>query len=175
MAKELMEIGGFITSGAEIVNHDNTLSGNGTVDSPLGVVPGYNETVLYQAPTLSGVTACNLSESIKNFQYLGLQPTRFFASPTASKAGGTGPICYYNTDTLWQNTGVASNEHSFTYPCPIIYEWQWWKMGQYSANNDWTQLVHISGMWYNVFTHSASQTGTHVGLYKVIGINRKAQ
>ena len=32
-----MEIGGFITSGAEIVNHDNTLSGNGTVDSPLGV------------------------------------------------------------------------------------------------------------------------------------------
>jgi hypothetical protein len=39
MAKELMEIGGFITEGAEIVNHDNSLSGNGTVDSPLGVVP----------------------------------------------------------------------------------------------------------------------------------------
>ena len=38
MAKELMEIGGFITEGAEIVNHDNSLSGNGTVDSPLGVV-----------------------------------------------------------------------------------------------------------------------------------------
>ena len=32
-----MEIGGFITEGAEIVNHDNTLSGNGTVDSPLGL------------------------------------------------------------------------------------------------------------------------------------------
>ena len=41
MAKELMEIGGFITSGAEIVNHDNTLSGNGTVDSPLGVDSDY--------------------------------------------------------------------------------------------------------------------------------------
>lgn len=37
MAKELMEIGGFITEGAEIVNHDNTLSGNGTVNSPLGL------------------------------------------------------------------------------------------------------------------------------------------
>ena len=37
MAKELMEIGGFITSGAEIVNHDASLSGNGTVDSPLGL------------------------------------------------------------------------------------------------------------------------------------------
>ena len=51
MAKELMEIGGFITSGAEIVNHDNSLSGNGTVDSPLGVVPGYNETVLWDGTT----------------------------------------------------------------------------------------------------------------------------
>ena len=38
MAKELMEIGGFITEGVEIVNHDNTLSGNGTVDSPLRVI-----------------------------------------------------------------------------------------------------------------------------------------
>ena len=33
-----MEIGGFITEGAEIVNHDNSLSGNGTVNSPLGVI-----------------------------------------------------------------------------------------------------------------------------------------
>ena len=38
MAKELMEIGGFITEGAEIVNHDNSLSGNGTVNSPLSVM-----------------------------------------------------------------------------------------------------------------------------------------
>jgi len=38
MSKELMEIGGFITEGAEIVNHDNSLSGNGTSASPLGVV-----------------------------------------------------------------------------------------------------------------------------------------
>jgi hypothetical protein len=43
MAKELMEIGGFITEGAEIVNHDNSLSGNGTVDSPLGL----NENTLH--------------------------------------------------------------------------------------------------------------------------------
>jgi hypothetical protein len=41
MAKELMEIGGFITEGAEIVNHDNSLLGNGTVDSPLGVNSDY--------------------------------------------------------------------------------------------------------------------------------------
>ena len=65
MAKELMEIGGFITEGAEIVNHDNSLSGNGTVDSPLGVVPGYNETVLWSGNTNSGT----LSEPISAFEY----------------------------------------------------------------------------------------------------------
>lgn len=70
MAKELMEIGGFITEGAEIVNHDNSLSGNGTVDSPLGVVPGYNETVLWSGASTS--TAFNLSEPITNFEYIML-------------------------------------------------------------------------------------------------------
>ena len=50
MAKELMEIGGFITEGAEIVNHDNTLSGNGTVDSPLGVASGYIQMLSVQQP-----------------------------------------------------------------------------------------------------------------------------
>ena len=65
MAKELMEIGGFITEGAEIVNHDNTLSGNGTVESPLGVVPGYNETVLFTTGT--PVTAFTASEPLSSF------------------------------------------------------------------------------------------------------------
>lgn len=69
MAKELMEIGGFITSGAEIVNHDNSLSGNGTVASPLGVVPGYNETVLWSGAATGNIT---LSEPCTNFEKLEL-------------------------------------------------------------------------------------------------------
>lgn len=36
---ELKEIGGFIVSADPFVQHDNTLSGNGTVNSPLSVVP----------------------------------------------------------------------------------------------------------------------------------------
>jgi hypothetical protein len=47
------------------VSHDNTLSGNGTVDSPLGVVPGYNETVLWSGTRTSAVET---SESMKNFE-----------------------------------------------------------------------------------------------------------
>ena len=68
MAKELMEIGGFITSGAEIVNHNNTLSGNGTVDSPLGL----NETVLWSGNAASNIT---LSEPCTNFEKLELTTT----------------------------------------------------------------------------------------------------
>jgi len=68
MAKELMEIGGFITEGAEIVNHNNTLSGNGTVDSPLGL----NETVLWSGNAASNIT---LSEPCTNFEKLELTTT----------------------------------------------------------------------------------------------------
>lgn len=77
MAKELMEIGGFITSGAEIVNHDSTLSGNGTVDSPLGVVPGYNETVLFDAGLVSNHTsAATLSEPLSGFDKIEVRMVR---------------------------------------------------------------------------------------------------
>ena len=68
MAKELMEIGGFITEGAEIVNHDNTLSGNGTVDSPLGVVPGYNETVLWSGTPTASTNTITVSENFSAFE-----------------------------------------------------------------------------------------------------------
>lgn len=65
-----MEIGGFITEGAEIVNHDASLSGNGTVDSPLGLS---NETVLWSGEqnVIGSTTATlNLLESATNFEKL---------------------------------------------------------------------------------------------------------
>lgn len=76
MAKELMEIGGFITEGAEIVNHDASLSGNGTVDSPLGVVPGYNETLLFlhsAVPMSPTGTVYQMSEPITNFERIKVE------------------------------------------------------------------------------------------------------
>ena len=75
MAKDLMEIGGFITEGAEIVNHDNSLSGNGTVDSPLGVSNKvHNETLIYEKPSNSyGSSACFLSEPITAFENIKIE------------------------------------------------------------------------------------------------------
>ena len=63
----------YILATQKEVSHDNTLSGNGTVDSPLGVVPDYNETVLWSGATpLSSMNgsgnALNLSESLFNFE-----------------------------------------------------------------------------------------------------------
>ena len=86
-----MEIGGFITSGAEIVNHDASLSGNGTVESPLGVVPGYNETVLWSG---NGSNVATLSESMQNFSRLkiklgtqyGTDGTQYFEFPAQPSA-----------------------------------------------------------------------------------------
>lgn len=56
----------YILATQQEVSHDNTLSGNGTVDSPLGVVPGYNETVLYSGDG----TNLTLSEDAYNFERL---------------------------------------------------------------------------------------------------------
>ena len=63
---DLKEIGGFIVSADPYVNHDNSLSGNGTLTSPLGVVPGYNETVLWSGN--AAALSATLSEPVSNFQ-----------------------------------------------------------------------------------------------------------
>lgn len=47
------------------VSHDNTLSGNGTSGSPLGVVNGYNETVLFE--TTANVSTATLLENTSAF------------------------------------------------------------------------------------------------------------
>ena len=68
---DLKEIGGFIVSADPYVNHDNSMSGNGTLTSPLGVVPGYNETVLFNG-SLTGTlpVSASLSEAPSAFEYV---------------------------------------------------------------------------------------------------------
>jgi hypothetical protein len=76
MAKELMEIGGFITEGAEIVNHDNSLSGNGTVDSPLGVNSDFIVVTEETIGTYTVPTSGNVGFS-KTFVKAGYKPIAF--------------------------------------------------------------------------------------------------
>ena len=168
-----MEIGGFITEGVEIVNHDNTLSGNGTVDSPLGVVPGYNETVLFETTAVYGAGVCNLSESFKNFERIAIKPTRGYSGGPVSVPGGAGPWNYFDTDQI-----VGGTTEPFQTVCPFIMEYQNWKVSQYNPNADCTVLTWNKGfsknMQDNKFVTADSFTSC-VGIQKVVGINRKAQ
>ena len=147
MAKELMEIGGFITSGAEIVNHDNTLSGNGTVDSPLGVVPGYNETVLFDGDSVSAVC----SEPISNFNKLRVE----LKTPAFSSM---------HEETF----DVGTSAGFFTCGGGVHY------YGGVISTTDTT--VIISGgthVWFNA--NGCGSETSNSKIQKVIGINRKAQ
>lgn len=156
MAKELMEIGGFITSGAEIVNHDNTLSGNGTVDSPLGL----NETVLWELPTIGGTsTSATLSEDITNFEkievwwaqqsqrttvqyYYTKNLSQLFCVHGKYTTGQAGPHLFV---AAWSISGTTASKAFCKYKAPD----QW-------NNNNWTDANELCPC-------------------KIIGINRKAQ
>lgn len=168
MAKELMEIGGFITSGAEIVNHDNSLSGNGTVDSPLRVVPGYNETVLYSATNPTAVTSntsVNLSESYLNFRELKLYLQASF--------GSTGNMSYVVTTFVSQDgiTEIGSmampNTQSMVMcdsNCYVFY-----------STEPLICYIKANGARVNMAVGSTNVTNNRgTKLYKVIGVNRIA-
>lgn len=173
MAKELMEIGGFITSGAEIVNHDNSLSGNGTVDSPLGVVPGYNETVLFSGVNAWGYGTIPLSEPLKNFQRIKVLATRAYSADNNTDRYA-GPWCEFDCD------GIANTTASWGSVTPAIYEAENWKYSVFTANSTFTELKWYKGGYINVQDLGRGNgsnwiDGKSVGIKAVIGINRKAQ
>ena len=165
MAKELMEIGGFITEGAEIVNHDNTLSGNGTVDSPLGVVPGYNETVLYTSTGVRLSAETNLSEPGYNFEKIefwwgGISTAQYLVNEVVRP-------CDFLT---FMHAAGGNNV------------WQQW--GRISANSDFSKIIMDKGKSFNygaanstAWSNPTCSTGVPDSFYcyKIVGINRKAQ
>ena len=153
MAKELMEIGGFITSGAEIVNHDNSLSGNGTVDSPLGL----NETVLWESTTGTADTGV-FSENITNFEYFDVV---FKTNDNIIE------VQRFRTDMSSSTFNLYSNLFSSSNGLFIKIT----RMN-YSA----TQFTVNSYAEFNI-KNNANPTisqSNKITLLKVIGINRKA-
>jgi len=168
MAKELMEIGGFITSGAEIVNHDNSLSGNGTSASPLGVVPGYNETLLYSGTSV--ISTGTLNEDWRNFEYLRV----CFAEQASTSAAYMGGQLVADLDVQQCLNGynnrsacMAMSFHDLTTNNPIglrvgiCYMTGPTTFSSYhveKSTNSTTVAGNIGNMWVS----------------KVIGINRKA-
>lgn len=171
MAKELIEIGSFITSGAEIVNHDNTLSGNGTVDSPLGL---NNETVLYSnltgRPTSPG-QYFDLSESPLNFEYIEVYLNGSTPSGSNNIANGYEKIPYiqmktsngleFHKEFVGTVAGATSTVHDMGcgYSGTSGIRWTKWYGYSYNVANKTTDF----------------NNNTHLNIWQVVGVNRKAQ
>lgn len=172
MAKELMEIGGFITEGAEIVNHDASLSGNGTVDSPLGL----NETVLWENPSFASGdvdlgTTFQLSELASNFERIRISWSRWGESQGKNKTD-----CNVYTEYDMQFGSVIRNRvtvvsmfyagtnESDPYLCGSML----------TGFADGTTITCDKG-WQNVVGNSTVQKAKlYCRPWKVVGINRIA-
>lgn len=150
------------------VSHDNTLSGNGTVDSPLGVVPGYNETVLYYNPTNNNVTndaEFVMSESIWNFERViitfdNMEYTNRYVTMIIDLTGL--PHNNNHLSTPWCNGGVPGEVN-----IP-------WAMFQINASGN---IKYINrGLIYGTWSRPSYTTGDSRGLrvVRAVGINHIA-
>jgi hypothetical protein len=152
----------FLLATQQEVSHDNTLSGNGTVDSPLGVVPGYNETVLY-----SGQATGNLTLSDNPLNYERLLVT--FNASTGNTDMGAGSeifepdkthlVCLHNY-FMYQTTQTAFNNMN-----------EAWAVYSGVDTTTWTRTI---GGWRNgsTYTSNLNNSNNFLKVSKVIGINR---
>lgn len=146
----------YILATQQEVSHDNTLSGNGTVDSPLGVVPGYNETVLYEGS--AAWTGITFSEPASNFERIKLlistQRPSIFEYPASAFTNNTWPGGQFGAG--WGGK-----------PAMTVFE--------FSANDNG---FNVNDGWHTESTTSVNWTtlnvsSTWIRPVKVWGINRK--
>ena len=129
------------------------------------LVASTDETVLFETTSPSGVSAVTCSETVKNFEKIAVLPSRF----ASNLGGGTGPYQYY--ETKWLTTG-ADTVNTIE---PMIFEYLFWKIAKYSANNDFTQFVWNGGFEVQQDTHTYTNLSTcNVGIKKIVGIKRIA-
>ena len=127
------------------------------------LVASTDETVLFETDSISGVSSLTCSETVKNFERIAVLPSRF----ATTLGGGTGPYQY--SETKWLTTG-ADTVNTIE---PMVFEFLFWKISKYSANNDFTQFVWDGGFEVQQDTHTYRNLSTcNVGIKKIVGINR---
>ena len=136
----------YILATQQEVSHDNTLTGNGTPESPLGVANSSDETVLWENSSGS-TSSVSLSESPYNFEFVDIY--------AGSRNGNvtTGPVVYrcslINNPTLFC-IGAGYINAGYPYDGAIKFT--------VSSSN-------ISGQF--------SGSGFSVVIYKVVGVKRR--
>lgn len=161
----------YILATQQEVSHDNTLSGNGTVDSPLGLS---NETVLYSdltgRPSYPG-QYFDLSESPLNFEYIEVYLNGSTPSGSNNIANGYEKIPYiqmktsngleFHKEFVGTVAGATSTVHD---------------MGCGYSGTSGTRWTKWYGYSYNVANKTTDfNNNTHLNIWQVVGINRKAQ
>ena len=151
----------FILADQQEVSHDTSLSGNGTVNSPLGVVPGYNETVLWSGDSvITATSAINTSEPYRNFERL-----QIYGRGVSDQV----PRLYGEC--------VCTQERycplMFTYPAGDNNTLRFASFHLDFSDSDNTKILLAKGKIWNLSNNSVS-TGNYGGsITHVIGINRK--
>ena len=152
----------FILTSPQDVQHDGSMSGNGTLTSPLGVVPGYNETVLW-----SGVYSGSISDS--NFITLSERPDNFETIEITNGPGYYSKYRYDGNSDTWSFMQTFANNGATT-----VYT------NRYSVDKANKKVICKSSNSFNTYANGVSnwsnRTSMDVGetrLTKVVGINRK--
>lgn len=153
----------FLLATQQEVSHDNTLSGNGTVDSPLGL----NETVLWSGNSTVLNNTFNLSEPYTNFEKI-----RF--KHCFEGSGVFVPIYTdYDTNILKNaaNQGIGLSYNG----CKAQNDLAGWNFGL--ANIVKVSDTQLSGRGAGYFALNAKSliTSNIYYIYEIRGINRKAQ
>lgn len=128
------------------------------------------ETVLFETTAAYGSGVCELSESLKNFEKIGVLATRGYSA--GDTPGGTGPW------SIWDTNGISADGQDFHSISPFMFEGYNWKNGVYSANATYTKLTWYRGISKNMGTTNAGTTASSftgcVGIRKIVGIHRTA-
>ena len=154
--------GNYILTTQQEISHDNTLSGNGTVDSPLGVVPGYNETVLFSGNFTT--KSCTLSESPLNFESVKF----YLVDDGGHTSWGSTEI----KSKLLNNCSAENGKCMAGCAVPWNEGFRIMTVSATSANGyrNWESCGY---QWWG---NGGGQIGTgYLNILKVVGINRKAQ
>ena len=153
----------YILGTQQEISHDNTLSGNGSVDSPLGVVPGYNETVLWSGTNFSVSNGGHLSATVQLSE-----PISAFNEIKIISSG------HLDSETIVLDTTKTGGNGAFTWIAPEGGNANW--IGLRGVFTDQTHLKVYGGYSTNlgsIFTSNG--WWSYKNIYKVVGINRKAQ
>ena len=151
----------YILATQQEVSHDNTLSGNGTVDSPLGVVPGYNETVLWDGNGALS-SSVNLSENMNNFEFIDVYERWDVAIANAT----VHRIYMEGKSSAVINFAIGVNGWYLVV--------QKLNLNGTSLSVDSAHAIHGSSYTSTDLTHESNTTLLKRTIIKVIGINRKA-